>query len=40
MKNLKINTIDGNIDNIYISFIKKANSFDELKNVKKKIYIK
>ncbi len=36
MKNLKINTISGNIDNIYISFIKKANSDDELKNVKKK----
>ena len=36
MKNLKINTIDGNIDNIYISFIKKANSDDELKNIKKK----
>ena len=36
MTNLKINTISGNIDNIYINFIKKAKNDDELKNVKNK----
>ena len=36
MTKLEINTISGNIDNIYINFIKKANSDDELKNVKNK----
>ena len=36
MTKLEINTISGNIDNIYMNFIKKAKTFDELENVKNK----
>ena len=38
MNNLKLNTVNGKIDNIYINFIKKAKNDKEIEHVKNFIY--